>query len=107
MIFGKKRRAEDEAMQAGSIVTWRRHECGVNHRSWRTLADCMVDSRHAGGDGPFVLRSTCNDQYLLLPNAVEAVASLKAVAVEGCGNDCKGPGRHRIIKLEPDQGGPT
>jgi hypothetical protein len=81
------------------IPTWWRHDCGVNHRYDRTLAECMT-GEEVRGEGSYVVLP-CRRYSGLLASLHRTEKAAREAADTKCGHE-KCNKNHRIVRLRPE-----
>ena len=96
--------AHRDEMSKG-IPTWWRHDCGVNHRSYRTFAKCILGTDEVNGEGAWAILPCWKDcGYSVHLYQTELSARNAAGAIDDTACGCRDHGHtrgggHRIIRL--------
>lgn len=90
------------------VKVYRRHNCAKNHRTFRTLAECIWPRAvWVKGEGQYACLSWCSSgprpgpalTITLWDELREAEGAKEFIDDFGCGGKCAGPDKHEIIRL--------
>jgi len=86
------------------VKTYRRHNCTKNHRTTRTLAECMFRrAAWISGTGDYACLAWCDVLTVqLYATAEEATAAKHRIDSTACGSRCTK--RHEVARLEKAAG---
>jgi hypothetical protein len=81
---------------------WRRSGCQVNHRSFQSLAKCLLpDATWVSGEGAYASLAWCRRLTVELHPHLEAAESAKAIIdSSGCGGFCTEV--HEVARLDQE-----
>jgi hypothetical protein len=82
------------------MKTYRRHNCGRRHRTYRAFVECAIPSAvWVQGDGPVALIAWCGQPTVTLCADADTAKRAKAtIDASGCGGSCSK--RHEVVGLE-------
>lgn len=82
------------------MKTYRRHGCTRRHRTYRTLATCMLPTAAwIVGEGPFAVIAWCGTPTVSLHrDESDARQAFDFIDAHGCGGRCTR--HHEIVRLE-------